>query len=664
MYRSFAFASLLLGSSLGDPSSLSCPKGDSLVLASTLLLGSSLGDPSSLSCPKGDSLVLASTSETAWTLSCSSATKPLVSFDPKLLTAFEVTSGDSVVLTPSGAPQPTKIALPKGKLEIGELKSSVVTQLSINYINVVAPTDAWTLAPSIESIDLDSTKIDAFDVSVPTGEFNLTKLSASFAQFKDIPSVVFNAPVLDKVNFFDVELGPQKMSERRYERFLQLVKNHTVSIGSMESYKTECSGKQETVQIRAKAYLVCVVPTQDGDSRVAKDTPRPTSPPEPTTKPTKEPTLSKEDKETLKEIAKAISNGGDLLSWYCAGPEATIVEGVTDIDAQQHAPATIIRTRVMLRALICASLLVTGSLAASVADSTRLSCPEGDSIALASKSETEWTITCSSASKPIVKFDPKLLREMDFEDLGKIQLTPDGAPQPTKITLPKGSIEIGDLKSSVLESLRMSGDVLKQLGSVSLTPTSFAGLKNLQTIKINYMNVTGLSKPWQIPPSVESIDLDRTYIDEFDVAVPEGDFNLSRLSMSNAKIKVFPSVMFYAPKFERLSLYGVKLPQQKLSQRRYERLKELYFDADVESYKGECEGTLETFDGDSKVAKNTPEPTMGPTTKSKTKEPPLSKEDKEVLKEIFKGSGGEVVSPVVGVALAAGLAVAHGLMTL
>ncbi|KAJ0388857.1 hypothetical protein P43SY_011049 [Pythium insidiosum] len=46
--------------------------------------------------------------------------------------------------------------------------------------------------------DLDSTKIDAFDVSVPTGEFNLTKLSASFAQFKDIPSVVFNAPVLDK----------------------------------------------------------------------------------------------------------------------------------------------------------------------------------------------------------------------------------------------------------------------------------------------------------------------------------------------------------------------------------------------------------------------------------------------------------------------------------
>ncbi|KAJ0391120.1 hypothetical protein P43SY_012100 [Pythium insidiosum] len=68
---------------------------------------------------------------------CSSATKPLVSFDPKLLTAFEVTSGDSVVLTPNGAPQPTKIALPKGKLEIGELKSSVVTQLQLPLVFLI-----------------------------------------------------------------------------------------------------------------------------------------------------------------------------------------------------------------------------------------------------------------------------------------------------------------------------------------------------------------------------------------------------------------------------------------------------------------------------------------------------------------------------------------------
>ncbi|GLD98318.1 hypothetical protein PINS_up019863 [Pythium insidiosum] len=97
----------------------------------SLLLGASLAatPASSLSCPKADSLLLTSTSETVWTITCSSATKPLISFDPLLLRRFEVEKGDAIVVTPDGAPQPTKIVLPNTKIEIGELKSSVLQEL-------------------------------------------------------------------------------------------------------------------------------------------------------------------------------------------------------------------------------------------------------------------------------------------------------------------------------------------------------------------------------------------------------------------------------------------------------------------------------------------------------------------------------------------------------
>ncbi|GLD98314.1 hypothetical protein PINS_up007011 [Pythium insidiosum] len=271
-----------------------------LSLGSSIRVDTSTPAPPPL-CPKGDSFVITSSSATVWTISCSSASTPLVTFDPMLLRGFDATHYNVLTLTPDGAPQPTRIALPKGHFfrgnsmhdkEVGPVTFSATTfagltkldKIYFNDIPVVGPTKAWTVAPTIDSINLDSTKIQAFDIAVPTkGDFNLTRLSMTSATIKDLPSVFFNAPMLKTANFYNVEFGMQRMSQRRLERMQQLCKNHTVSIGRIESYKTDCDGKMVTIECSGSAYLVCVVPSLDGDKQVAMDkyTPKPTSQPSP-----------------------------------------------------------------------------------------------------------------------------------------------------------------------------------------------------------------------------------------------------------------------------------------------------------------------------------------------------------------------------------------------
>ncbi|GLD98316.1 hypothetical protein PINS_up019865 [Pythium insidiosum] len=127
------------------------------------------------------------------------------------------------------------------------------------------------------------------------------------------------------VHFIDVTFGPQKLSERRLERLQELMKNHTMTIGDIESFKTDCDGKQVTLQDDGKSFLLCVVPSQEGDKYVAKDTPRPTDPPLSTMKSTPEPPLSKAEKDAIKDVLKQVSSGAGLHDAHIMTGAALVV---------------------------------------------------------------------------------------------------------------------------------------------------------------------------------------------------------------------------------------------------------------------------------------------------------------------------------------------------